>query len=141
MEHKPKMPYPITIRVQALTMMTIGVDIKVVEASLGLCRQTIQYWVKKARERGYNPAIDFRILPEYVEDGKRSGRPKKTTESTEEAVLERVGEDSNGREDASEIPTSETGIFYIFLFIHPEADWLSGSAQPNERLTQALLMR
>ncbi|GFF84593.1 hypothetical protein IFM47457_06533 [Aspergillus lentulus] len=97
-------------------MVTIGVDIKVVEASLGLSRQTFQYWVKKARERGYNPAVDFRILPEYVEDGKRSGRPKKTTESTEEAVLEQVREDTKGQEKSFEIPTFE-------------AEWLNAAKQ------------
>lgn len=118
--------------------MTIGVDIKVVEATLGLSRQTIQYWVKKARERGYNPAVDLRILPEYVEDGKRSGRPKKSTESTEEAVLGPVTEDPNGRAESSEIPTFKAGIsFSSVLPILKE----NGSAQPNKRLNQALLMR
>jgi transposase len=115
-------------------MITIGVDIKVVEASLGLSRQTIQYWVKKARERGYNPAVDLRILPEYVEDGKRSGRPKKITDgSTEEAILEPVREDSNAQEKPSEIPTLEAGISYSSVLLILKQN---GSAQPNKRLNQ-----
>jgi transposase len=63
----------VTVRLQALTLAYRGVDIKLIEATTGMRRQTIQYWVKKARERGYNPEIDSRILPEMlmasVQDG------------------------------------------------------------------------
>lgn len=68
--------HPIELRVQALTLITFGVDIRAVEAITGMPRTTIQYLVRKARERGYNPAVDPRIRREYVEDGKRSGRPR-----------------------------------------------------------------
>jgi hypothetical protein len=59
----------------------------------------IQYWIMKARERGYNPEIDPRILPVYVEDGKRTGRPKEITEATEQAILESISKNQNGREN------------------------------------------
>lgn len=50
-----------------------------------------------------------------MEGGKRSGRPKTTTEFIEGAVLEQVREDTDGQEIPFESPTSEAGIFYIFL--------------------------
>ncbi|KAF7179335.1 hypothetical protein CNMCM7691_008268 [Aspergillus felis] len=104
--------HPVTVRVQALTLAYCGVDMKHIEATTGMPRQTIQYWVKKARERGYNPEIDPRILPEYVEDGKRTGRPKEITKATEQAILESIGKDRNGREKSSEILAFEAGISY-----------------------------
>jgi transposase len=104
--------HPVTVRVQALTLAYCGVDIKHIEATTGMPRQTIQYWIKKARERGYNPEIDPRILPVYVEDGKRTGRPKEITEATEQAILESISKDRNGREKSSEILAFEAGISY-----------------------------
>jgi hypothetical protein len=74
--------HPVTVRVQALTLAYYSVDIKHIEAITGIPRQIIQYWIKKARERGYNLEIDPRILPVYVEDGKRTGRPKEITKAT-----------------------------------------------------------
>ncbi|GFF59718.1 predicted protein [Aspergillus udagawae] len=54
-------------------------------------------------DRGYNPAVDPRIHLEYVEDGKRSGRPKEITEAIEEGILDSIRKDRNGREKSSEI--------------------------------------
>ncbi|KAF4216556.1 hypothetical protein CNMCM8980_001993 [Aspergillus fumigatiaffinis] len=104
--------HPVTVRVQALTLAYCGVDMKHIEATTGMPRQTIQYWLKKARERGYNLEIDPRILPVYVEDGKRTGRPKEITEATEQAILESISKDRNGREKSSEILAFEAGISY-----------------------------
>ncbi|OJJ41393.1 hypothetical protein ASPWEDRAFT_34940 [Aspergillus wentii DTO 134E9] len=81
--------HPVGVRIQALALMTHGVDIRLVEQVTGMPRQTIQFWVRKARERGYNPYVDSRIRIEYVEDGKRSGRPR-TSRSTGLSVLELV---------------------------------------------------
>ena len=43
---------------------------------VGVSQQSISRLRKKARERGYDPNIDRKILLKYVEDGPRTGRPK-----------------------------------------------------------------
>jgi transposase len=104
--------HPVTVRVQALILAYCGVNIKHIKATTGMPRQTIQYWVKKAREHGYNPEIDPHILPVYVEDGKRTGHPKEITEATKQAILESISKDQNGREKSSEILAYEASISY-----------------------------
>jgi transposase len=66
--------------------------------------------IEKGQNRGYNPAHSFRVLLEYVEDGKRSGRPKEISEATEQGILASVAQDRNGREKSSEILAFEAGI-------------------------------
>jgi transposase len=106
------MPHSISIHIQALTMASLGIDIKIIAANLSLSRQIIQYWVKKAMDRGYNPAVDPRIHLEYVEDGKRSGRPKEITEAIKEGILDSICKDRNGHEKSSEILAYKAGISY-----------------------------
>lgn len=48
-----------------------------------------------------------------MEGGKRSGRPKTTTEFIEGAVLEQVREDTDGQEIPFESPTSEAGTVAV----------------------------
>jgi hypothetical protein len=43
--------------------------------------------VEKAKDRGYNPAKSLRVEARYIEDGKRSGRPKGISEAAEQAVV------------------------------------------------------
>jgi hypothetical protein len=93
LKRTPKMPHSISICIQALTMASLGIDIKIIAANLSLSRQIIQYWVKKAMDRGYNPAVDPRIYLEYVEDGKRSGHPKEITEAIKEGILDSIRKD------------------------------------------------
>lgn len=69
--------HPLSVRVQALALVTAGIPYSVVSQTTRIPPRTLQYLVKKARERGFNPAVDPRIMMEYVEDGKRTGRPKK----------------------------------------------------------------
>ena len=66
--------------------------------------------IQKGQDRGYNPAQCMRVKLEYVEDGKRSGRPKEISEATDMAVLASVKQDRNGREKSSEILAFEAGI-------------------------------
>ena len=94
--------HPISIRIQALALLHSGIDIEHIMAATGMSCQAIQYWDQKAKKRGFNPAIDPRILMEYVEDSRRSGRPK-IAESTQNALIEAVKKDRDGREKSSEI--------------------------------------
>ncbi|OJJ78543.1 uncharacterized protein ASPGLDRAFT_53539 [Aspergillus glaucus CBS 516.65] len=76
--------------------MTQGFDIQRVEAITGMSSWTIKRWVKKAKERGFNPEIDQRILTEYVEDDPRPGRPKEITQSTEDSIVSSIRKDHAG---------------------------------------------
>ena len=61
-------------------------------------------------EAYFRPDEDPRILEHYVEDAKRSGRPKTITEAIEQKVLASVREDSSGREKSSEYLGYEVNI-------------------------------
>ncbi|OJJ79518.1 uncharacterized protein ASPGLDRAFT_1040611 [Aspergillus glaucus CBS 516.65] len=88
--------HPVGVRVQAVALMAQDFDIQRVEAITGMSSWTIKRWVKKAKERGFNPEIDQRILTEYVEDEPRSGRPKEVTQSIEESIISSVKKDHIG---------------------------------------------
>jgi hypothetical protein len=70
-------------RVQALTLLAEGFSTAQVFAKTGINERTA-HRLKKAYERGFRPEEDPRILEAFVEDGKKSGRPRKTTETVEE---------------------------------------------------------
>jgi transposase len=75
---------------------------------------------------------------EYVEDGKRSGRPKEISEATDMAVLASVKQDRNGREKSSEILAFEAGISHssVLRILHKdgftivEPSWNPGLTEP-----------
>lgn len=69
--------HPLALRVQVLTLITYGFDIEYVEAATKMPKRTIRHLVKKAKDRGYKPHEDPRILEEYVADGKATGRPRR----------------------------------------------------------------
>jgi transposase len=75
-----------------------------------LSDSTVRNIITKGKNRGYNPTENLRIKLEFIEDGKRSGRPKEISEATEQAVISSVTKDRNGREKSSEILAFEAGI-------------------------------
>lgn len=104
------------IRVQALTLLYHGVPASQVEAITGMSRQAIQWWSKKAKERGFNPDKDPRILTEYAEDTQRSGRPKIVSESVQQEAVDAVRKDRNGREKSCEILAFEVSISTTYVW-------------------------
>ena len=62
-------------RLQALALVEAGMQPKIVEQFTGIHTSTISKLRKKARERGYDPAVSKKLLLKYVADGARSGRP------------------------------------------------------------------
>jgi transposase len=72
--------------------------------------QTTRRFLDKAISRGYRPEQDLQILDSYVEDGARSGRPKEISKETEDAIIQAVTKDRNGREKSSEVLAYEAGI-------------------------------
>jgi hypothetical protein len=67
-----------------LTLLAEGFSTAQVFAKTGMNERTAHRLKKKAYERGFRPEEDPRILEAYVEDGKKSGRPRKTRETVEE---------------------------------------------------------
>jgi len=51
-----------------------------------------------AKERGYDPSKDTKILLLYVVDAPRSGRPKKCTPELEEEVIKVISKNSTTRQ-------------------------------------------
>ena len=71
--------------------------------------RTIRDMIQKGQDRAYNPAQCMGVKIEYVEDGKRSGRPKEISK-LQIWLLASVKQDRNGREKSSEILAFEAGI-------------------------------
>lgn len=70
------------------------------------CRRILE----KAKQRGYCPEEDPRILDHYVIDGARLGRPREIDRMIEEALLELIVADRSGREKSSEVLAYESSI-------------------------------
>lgn len=102
--------YSLVQRIQALTLLAEGFSTAAVFAKTGMPERSAQRLKKKAYERGFRPEEDPRILEAYVEDGKKSGRPKTITEAVEQRLLANVREDRSGREKSSEVLAYEVNI-------------------------------
>ncbi|CBF73616.1 predicted protein [Aspergillus nidulans FGSC A4] len=96
-------PHPNELRVQVLSYWALGIQPPDIAKMLQINVRTIRDMIQKGQDRGYNPAQCMRVKLEYVEDGKRSGRPKDISEATDMAVLASVKQDRNRREKSSEI--------------------------------------
>ena len=83
-------------RIQALTMLQIGIPIRQITALTNLSKSTIHRHHNKAIIRGYNPKVSMLIHVSYVEDAKRSGRPK-TSQAVIDLVLATVTKNSTTR--------------------------------------------
>lgn len=71
---------------------------------------TIKYWIKIAKEHGFNPQIDQWVLTEYVEDAPQSGCPKEVTQSIQESIVSSVKKDHIGCEKSSKFLAFESNI-------------------------------
>jgi transposase len=107
-----KQYHPLEVRAQVLTLWAIGWTPAKISRSLDISKRTVGDMIKRGKDRGYNPNQTGRLRLEarYIEDGKRSGRPKEICEATEQAILASVTKDRNGREKSSEILAYEAGI-------------------------------
>ena len=70
---------------QCLTLLSLGYTAKQVETWINVNASTGNKILKKAKDRGFNPKEDPRILEHHVEDGRRTGRPRKQRLNTNEA--------------------------------------------------------
>ena len=105
----PSKQYTPTQRLQALALAEGGMKPAIAAERAGITgnagHKIISRLRTKARQRGYNPEISTILKMEYVEDGPRSGRPKKINPEMVQSVLNAPKRDENGRE----IPTAIIG--------------------------------
>ena len=106
----PRPHHPTTVQAQALALLTAGISEEHVSQITHIPPRTLRYIKKKARDRGYNPEIDGRILEDYVKDGAHTGRPKEISEETELALIQSASKDRAGREKSAEVLAYEAGI-------------------------------
>jgi transposase len=104
--------YTIAQRVQCLTLLAEGFSGREVEKRTDVKPSAQSHIKKRARDRGFRPEEDPRILNYYVEDGERSGRPKEITLEIEQRLLDSNKADRAGREKSSEVLADECGISY-----------------------------
>jgi hypothetical protein len=106
--------HPIALRVQALTLLSIGWPTERVEAATGIKTSSLRALRKKAHQRGYDPMKDPRIKLEYVEDGKRSGRPLKGAAAASTAAVAvaatAAADGTNGEEQQQQQQLNGEGV-------------------------------
>ncbi|KMP01311.1 hypothetical protein CIHG_01600 [Coccidioides immitis H538.4] len=100
--------HPIAIRIQALALVSWGIPVNEVSTALGIPARTLRAIEKRAKDRGYKPQENQRIDISFVEDAKRSGRPKEIDFSKESETLDSIRKDRAGREKSTEILAFES---------------------------------
>jgi transposase len=97
----PKNRYDIAQRAQAITLLVIGSPYDYITAQTGISKRQVQYYLATAKSRGYNPEVSIILKEEYLQDGIRPGRPRKTSPEQEEALIESIKRDRYAREKTS----------------------------------------
>jgi transposase len=105
--------HSIVLRTQALTLLTAGYTYRQTSEITGIPQPTLENIKKRARERGYDPAVDPRIREEYVADAKRAGRPG-IPEEIKQQLVNNVQKDRNSREKSTEVLAFEVSISSSF---------------------------
>lgn len=113
MKHPPRLVHPLTEeqslqidrgkrytlaeKVQVLTFLSLNVSYRDIHTWIGVPPRQSQRILQKAKKRGYNPEESKKILHSYVEEGLRSGRPRKNRgEESETAISNIVTQDRIG---------------------------------------------
>jgi transposase len=109
-QRTPGHRYTLAQRVQCLTLWAEGYSGRDIQMKCGVTVSGQQYIKRKAKNRGFDPTQNPRILDEYVTDGIRSGRPKHISEQIEDEMIENIEKDRAGREKSAEYLAYESGI-------------------------------
>ncbi|EFW19775.1 conserved hypothetical protein [Coccidioides posadasii str. Silveira] len=104
--------HSIAARIQALTLLGIGMPIKEVSARLNIPVNTLYVIRKRAKERGFDPQRSLLVDISYVEDAPRSGSPKAIDPEKGAEVNHTVTKDQSGGEKSTEALALQTGIFH-----------------------------
>ncbi|KIW18980.1 hypothetical protein PV08_03269 [Exophiala spinifera] len=82
-------------------MSSLGYQYEAIVRSTGIPRRSVVNIIKKARERGFNPQQDPRVLDHFIIDGYKPGRPKGTKETAEREGPADIPQDRASREESS----------------------------------------
>jgi hypothetical protein len=85
------------LRVQALNMFDHGIHLNQIFAETGINASSIYSIRRRAIARGWKPNQGSPILLKYIENARRSGRPKKATPEVIQKVVDIVTKDTKGR--------------------------------------------
>lgn len=102
--------FSVAQRSQCLTMLALKVPRKQIRDLLGISEATQSNILKKARDQGYDPAVDMRVLQHYVEDGTRSGRPREIGDDIKHQIVETIESSYAGRAKTADVLAYEAGI-------------------------------
>ncbi|KAL0263370.1 hypothetical protein SLS55_002350 [Diplodia seriata] len=86
-------PHDIATRVQALTLKVNGFSDKEILEQTGVASRTIRHIYSRARKRGFDPDVSKKIELKHIEDGKRTGRPRKDATATPKKPDAQLAED------------------------------------------------
>jgi transposase len=79
--------YSIARRAQTLTILQEGKPWPEITEKTGISKRQVQYYLAKAKERGYNPELCRFLDDEFLKDEPRSGRPRKLNEEQENTLV------------------------------------------------------
>lgn len=106
--------YTLIEKVQILTLLSIGTPPRQINQWLGVPPIQCKRLLKKARDRGFRPEEDKTILPLYLEDGIKTGRPKKEISMETEAAILASANEKSSRVLAREHGISAAAVLKIF---------------------------
>jgi hypothetical protein len=95
--------YTLAQRIHCLVLLTENQSAAEIKRKTNVGERSQRNIRKKAKERGYDPDKDPRILKSYVIDSARSSQPKEISEDKKKALLAVIRKDRSGREKSSEV--------------------------------------
>jgi hypothetical protein len=101
--------YEIATRAQALAMKAMGATLNQIENITKIKRRSLQYLIKKALNRGWNPTTNPLIIDGYVVDAPHPGKKTKCTREFEQRILKKVTSNRYGREKSCAYIAAECG--------------------------------
>ena len=101
--------YEIATRAQALAMKAMGATLNQIENITKIKRRSLQYLIKKALNRGWNPTTNPLIIDGYVIDAPHPGKKTKCTREFEQQILKKVTSNRYSREKSCAYITAEYG--------------------------------
>lgn len=81
--------YSFSQRVQCLTLLAEGISHSVIERKTGVKPAAQSYIKKRAFKRGFRPEVDPCIRDHHVQDGARTGRPKRKSLPAEQQLIQK----------------------------------------------------
>lgn len=104
--------YDLAQRVQALTLLDVGMSMEDVGRITGFSRSTLYDLKKRATERGYDPVVAPIIYDEYAVNAKRNGKPGISLDKQQEIVakvtMDRYGREKSTAEIARKVEVSQS---------------------------------